>query len=120
MKKIILRFLIKHKLIKELNLVTILELVKSDYIKHNKKRQNSLGICYCVELIIGNVLCINNNILKSELKITIMNYIAIAAFNKIMAINMFWFDNNDHNSRIDTLNKAIDYYKKYKTNIVLL
>lgn len=120
MKKIILKFLIKHKLIEELDLITILELVKSDYIKRNKKRQNSSGICCCAETIIEDVLCINNNILKSELKITIMNYISIAAFNKIKAINIFWFDNNDHNSRINTLNKAIDYYKKYKTNIVLL
>ena len=62
MKKIILRFLIKHKLIKELDLVTILKLIKSDYIRRNKNRQNSLGICYCVDVIIGNVLCINNNI----------------------------------------------------------
>lgn len=119
MKKIILRFLIKHKLIKELDLVTILKLVKSDYIKRNKKRQNSSGICYSVSEIISNVLLIDKTS-RLELRNNIMNYISIAAFNKIMIINIFWFEDNDHNSRINTLNKAINYYKKYKTNIVLL
>lgn len=119
MKKVIIKFLIKHKLIQELDLVTILKLVKSDYIKRNKKRKCSSGICHCVEITIRDVLCINNK-LKNELKITIMNYISIAAFNRIMAIDMFWFNDNDHNSRINTLNKAINYYKKHKINIVLL
>lgn len=119
MKKIILRFLIKHKLIKELDLVTILELVKSDYIKLNKGRQHSLGICYCVSYVICNVLLIDG-ILRLELKKIIMDYISIAVFNEIRYIDIFWFDDNDHNSRIDALNKAINYYKKYKTNIVLL
>lgn len=119
MKKIILRFLIKHKLIKELDLVTILKLVKSDYIKRNKKKLNSTGICWCVAEVIVDVLLIHN-IPMLELKKTIMNYISIAAFNKTMPIYDFWFNNTDHNSRIDTLNKAIAYYKKYKTNIVLL
>ena len=111
--------MIKHKLIKELDLVTILKLVKSNYIKRNKKRLTSTGICWCVIDVIVDVLLIHN-IPMLELKKTIMDYISIAAFNKIRSIHEFWFDNNDHNSRIDALNKAIDYYKKYKTNIVLL
>lgn len=120
MKKIILRFLIKHRLIKELDLVTVLKLIKSDYIKRNKKKQNSSGICYCVVETFHYILPKASATLILNLKINIMNYISIAVFNKIMAINIFWFDDKDHNSRIDTLNKAIDYYKKYKTNIVLL
>lgn len=119
MKKIILKFLIKHRLIKELDLVTILKLIKSDYIKRNKKRLNSTGICYCVNEIICDTLFVTNTLML-ELKHTIMNYISIAAFNKIMSFHTFWFDKNDHDSRIDTLNKAINYYKKHKTNIVLL
>ena len=120
MKKIILRFLINHKLIKELDLVTILKLIKSDYIRRNKNRQNSLGICYCVLKTFHYILPKTSDELILNLKINIMNHISIAVFNKIMVINIFWFDDKDHNSRIDTLNKAIDYYKKHKTNIVLL